>query len=96
MTTALPARCPTPVASLPPWASGPTLPLSVPKTLQFSMPIDHLPSLCGLLFFDGLINEGAQPEADVEVPPGAEELESLTGLGRDADRKRNTVQHPDT
>ena len=38
MTTALLARCPTPVASLPPWASGPTLPLSVPKTLQFSMP----------------------------------------------------------
>ena len=38
MTTAIPARCPTPVAPLPPWGSGPTLPLSVPKTLPFSMP----------------------------------------------------------
>ncbi len=40
MTTALSARCPTPVAPLPPWASGRTLTLSVPKTLPFSMPID--------------------------------------------------------
>ena len=38
MTTAFPARCPAPVAPLPPRVSGPTLPLSVPKTLQFSMP----------------------------------------------------------
>jgi len=40
MTTALLARCPAPVAPLPPRGSGPTLPLSLPKTLQFSMPID--------------------------------------------------------
>ena len=38
MTTALLARCPAPVAPLPPRGSGPTLPLSVPKTLPFSMP----------------------------------------------------------
>ena len=38
MTTVLPARCPAPVAPLPPRGSGPTLPLSLPKTLQFSMP----------------------------------------------------------
>ena len=38
MTTALLARCPAPVAPLPPLGSGPTLPLSLPKTLQFSMP----------------------------------------------------------
>ena len=38
MTTALLARCPAPVAPLPPRGSGPTLPLSMPKTLPFSMP----------------------------------------------------------
>ena len=49
-----------------------------------------LPSLslffiCGLLFFAGLVDEGAQPEADVEVPLGAEALEPLTGFGTAAD-----------
>ena len=39
---------------------------------------------------------GAQPCADVEVPLGAEALEALTGLGRDADMKWYTVQHKDT
>ena len=48
---------------------------------------------CGLLFFEGLIDEGAQPGADVEGRLGAEELEPLTGFGRDADMKGNTVQH---
>jgi len=46
-----------------------------------------LPSLglwpiCGLLFFEGLVDEGAQPEADVEMPLGAEALEPLTGSGK--------------
>ena len=45
------------------------------------------------LAVEGLIDEGAQPGADVEVPLGAEELETLTGFGRDADMKWNTVQH---
>ena len=49
-------------------------------------------AICGLLFFEGLIDEGAQPGADVEVPLGAEQLESLTGFGRDADMKWYTVQ----
>ena len=40
-----------------------------------------LRAICGLLFFEGLINEGTQPEAEVEVPLGAEELEPLTGVG---------------
>lgn len=40
MTTALLARCPTPVAPLPPRDSARTLTLSMPKTMQFSMPID--------------------------------------------------------
>ena len=39
MTAALPARCPTPVAPLPPRAAQ-TLTLSTPKPLTFSMPID--------------------------------------------------------
>ena len=39
---------------------------------------------------------GPQPEAEVEVPLGAEALEPLTGLGRDADLKRYTVQHTST
>ena len=51
---------------------------------------------CGLLFFEGLISEDPQPGADVEVPLGAEELEPLTGFGRDLDTKRNTAQHKDT
>ena len=50
-------------------------------------------AICGLLFFEGLIDEGTQPGADVEVPLGAEELETLTGFQRDADMKCNTVQH---
>ncbi len=53
-------------------------------------------AICGLLFFEGLINEGAQPGADVEVPLGAEAPETLTGFGRDTDMKRYTVQHKDT
>ena len=40
MTTAIPARSPTSVAPLPTWGSGPTLPISVPEPLPFSMPID--------------------------------------------------------
>ena len=48
------------------------------------------------LAVEGLVDEGAQPGADVEVPLGAEELEPLAGFGRDVDMKRNTVQHPDT
>ena len=38
-------------------------------------------AICGLLFFEGLVDEGAQPVAEVEVPPGAEALEPLTGFG---------------
>ena len=49
-------------------------------------------AICGLLFFESLVDEGAQPGADVEVPLGAEELETLTGFRRDADMKWNTVQ----
>ena len=45
------------------------------------------------LAVEGLIDEGAQPGAEVEVPLGAEELETLAGFGRDADRNWNTVQH---
>ena len=45
------------------------------------------------LAVEGLIDEGAQPGPDVEVPLGAEELETLTGFRRDADMKWNTVQH---
>ena len=45
---------------------------------------------------EGLVDEGAQPCADVEMPLGAEALEPLTGFGRDADLKRYTVQHNDT
>ena len=48
------------------------------------------------LAVEGLIDEGAQPGADVEVPLGAEALETLTGFGRDADMQWNTVQHKDT
>ena len=56
----------------------------------------RLAPICGLQFFEGLIDEGALPGADVEVPLGAEELEPLAGFRRDAVMKRNTVQHPDT
>ena len=45
------------------------------------------------LAVEGLIDEGAQPGAGVEVPAGADELEALTGFGRDTDMKWNTVQH---
>ena len=48
-------------------------------------------AICGLLFFEGLIDEGAQPGADIEVPLGAEELEPLMAFGRDSDMKCNTV-----
>ena len=48
------------------------------------------------LAVEGLVDEGAQPGADVEVPLGAEALEALTGFGRDADMKRYTVQHTNT
>ena len=48
------------------------------------------------LAVEGLVDEGAQPGADVEVALGAEALEALTGLGRDADMKWYTVQHNDT
>ena len=45
------------------------------------------------LTIEGLIDEGAEPGAEVEVPLGAKALEALTGLGRDADMKWNRVQH---
>ena len=48
------------------------------------------------LAVEGLIDEGAQPGADVEVALGAEALEALTGFGRNADVKWYTVQHKDT
>ena len=48
------------------------------------------------LAVEGLVDEGAQPVAEVEVPLGAEALQALTGLGRDADMKWYTVQHKDT
>ena len=48
------------------------------------------------LAVEGLVDEGAQPGTDVEVPLGAEALEPLTGFGRDADMKWYTVQHKDT
>ena len=48
------------------------------------------------LAVEGLVDEGAQPCADVEVALGAEALETLTGFGRGADMKRYTVQHNDT
>ena len=48
------------------------------------------------LAVEGLVDEAAQPGADVEVALGAEALETLTGFGRDADMKRYTVQHNDT
>ena len=48
------------------------------------------------LAVEGLVDEGAQSGADVEAPLGAEALEPLTGFGRDADMKWNTVQHKDT
>ena len=53
-------------------------------------------AICGLLFFEGFIDEGAQPGADVEVPLDAEALETLTGFGRDTDMKRYTARHRDT
>ena len=53
-------------------------------------------AICGLLFFAGLVSEDAQPGADVEVPLGAEALETLTGFGRDTDMKRYTARHRDT
>ena len=53
-------------------------------------------AICGLLFFEGLIDEGAQPGADVEVPLDAEALETLTGFGRDGDMKWNMVQQKGT
>ena len=37
------------------------------------------------LAVEGLVDEGAQPGTDVEVPLGAEALETLTGFGRDTD-----------
>ena len=58
-----------------------------------ALPSLGLSAICGLLFFEGLINEGAQPGARVEVSLGAEALEPLPGFGRDADRKRYTAQH---
>ena len=42
-------------------------------------PFSAFLAICGLLFFEDLINEGAQPGADVEAPLGAEALEPLTG-----------------
>ena len=48
------------------------------------------------LAIEGLVDEGAQPGADVEVTLGAEALEALTGIGRDADMKWNTMQHNTT
>ena len=48
------------------------------------------------LAIEGLVDKGAQPGADVEVSFGAETLEALTGIGRDADVKWNTMQHNTT
>ena len=48
------------------------------------------------LAIEGLVDEGTQPGADVEVALGAEALEALTGIGRDADVNRNTKQHRTT
>ena len=48
------------------------------------------------LAIEGLVDEGAQPGADVEVTLGAEALEALTRFGRDADMKWNTMQHNTT
>ena len=48
------------------------------------------------LAIEGLVDEGAEPGADIEVPLGAEALEALTGIGRDADMKWNTMQHNTT
>ena len=48
------------------------------------------------LAIEGLIDEGTQPGADVEVAFGTEALEALTGIGRDADMKWNTMQHNTT
>ena len=45
------------------------------------------------LAIEGLIDEGAEPGAEVEVALGAEALEALAGRGRDADMKWNRVQH---
>ena len=45
---------------------------------------------------EGLVDEGAQPCADVEMPLDAEALETLTGFGRDSDMKWYTVQHNNT
>ena len=45
------------------------------------------------LAIEGLVDEGAQPGADVEVTLGAEALEALTGIGRDCGYK---VEHPAT
>ena len=45
------------------------------------------------LAIEGLVDEGAQPGADVEVVLGAEALEALPRFGRDADMKWNTMQH---
>ena len=53
-------------------------------------------AICGLLFFEGIISEDAQPGADVEVPLDSEALETLTGFGRDTDRNRYTLRHSDT
>ena len=53
-------------------------------------------AICGLRFFEGPIDEGAQPGADVEVPLDAEALETLTGFGRDGDMKWNMVQQQGT
>ena len=44
-------------------------------------------AICGLLYFEGLIDEGSQPGTDVQVPFGAEALEPLPRFGRDADMK---------
>ena len=46
--------------------------------LTSSLALLGLSSICGLLFFEGLIDEGPQLGADVKVPLGAEELEPLT------------------
>ena len=76
---------------------GATLPVlsigNIGLCASSSLALLGLWAICGLLFFEGLLDEGAQPGPDVEVPLGAEELETLTGFGRDADMKWNTVQH---
>ena len=48
------------------------------------------------LAVERLVDESAQLGANVEVPLGAEALETLADFGRDTGMQRYTVQHNDT